>query len=131
MIPQATNISQELDEKTSKPLEFQQVLFLQANRILQSWSERRSDFIEGIEALDAAMAYFKEKDKKFAEELKAIDKRADEEMRKARRYGGSIPPEDMNQITYIRSKLRLEALMKLMGRAGFFPESQAEWVEPK
>lgn len=131
MLPQPSNITQELDEKTSKPMEFSQVLFLQANRILQSWSEGRADFIEAIEALDAAMAYFKDKDKEFKRELDAIDAKATEEMNKAQRYGGQIPPENMSQVTYIRSKLRMEALMKLMGRAGFFPEQQAEWVEPK
>lgn len=123
-------ISSELDEKTSRPLEWQNVLFRQIDRILAAITEQKGDFMAGVEGLDMALAFFKEKDPSFHAEMKRIADEADKYVNDLRSIGGEIARGDLHGVAYARAKLKMEELLRLIGRAGFYPEQQAEWKPP-
>lgn len=127
MPEQDHSIQQEMDEKTSKPMEWQQVLFLQVNRINDAMTRGDGNFMAGIEALEMDLAFFSENDKAFKNDIKDIDVEATKWLVKQKQVGGYVPNEDQAAAAYARSKLLMKALLRMIGRAGFYPESQSSY----
>lgn len=128
-MPEPTGIYQEQQDKTSQPLKFPEVLFRQLDRILKALTEQSGNFMAGIEGFDMAVAFFKTKDKKFKDEITSIETEAEKYLTKIQGSSGQVDQNQMHGVAYARSKMRMEALLKLIGRAGFYPEQQREWVE--
>lgn len=124
-----TGISQEQTDKTSQPLKYPEVLFRQVDRILKALTEQSGDFMAGIEGFDMAVAYFKTKDKDFKADITNIEEEANAYIERIKGSGGQVNQNQLHGVSYARSKMKMEALLRLIGRAGFYPEQQREWVE--
>lgn len=116
-------------DKTSKPGDYPYVLFRQLDRVLAALTEQSGNFMAGVEGFDMALAFFKQHDDTFKQEMDDIDNAAEKLLDNLKRLGGQIDKNELHNITYARQKCRMEALLRLIGRAGFYPEQQREWVE--
>lgn len=118
-------ISQELDDKTSQPMEWQKVLFLQIDRINKAMTDMEGNFMAGIDALEMDLAFFSENDPLFERDLEDIERQSREWLRKAKGMTGGVERDKMLTLAYARSRELMKALLRLMGRSGFYPEQQA------
>lgn len=118
-------ISQEIEEKTSQPMPWERVLFLQINRINESMTQLSGDFMSGIEALDMDLAFFH--DEKYSKEMEDLNKQAKAWIATQKQIGGYIPQEAQTAQSFARAKEHMKILLRLMGRCGFYPESQGSW----
>lgn len=121
-------IRQELDDKTSAPMDWQKVLFLQIDRINKAMTKMEGNFMAGIDALEMDLAYFSEKDPKFKADLQEIERQANKWMAERSDMHGDIESDKRMTLAYARSRELMKALLRLMGRAGFYPEQQAEYL---
>lgn len=101
------------------------VLFMQVNRINESMTQLSGNFMNGIEALDMDLAYFY--DLQYHSEMKKLDQEAGDWLEKQKQIGGHIPENSYAASAFARAKMHMRILLKLMGRCGFYPESQAGW----
>jgi hypothetical protein len=124
------DITQELDDKTSQPMDFKLVLMRQVDRILASMTKGEGDYISGVEGLQAVLSNFYQKNKRFQDAIDEIERMAQEEANKHKLADGKIPGDKVQVIASARAKLIFKELMILLGEAGFYPEQQTDWVQP-
>lgn len=120
-------ISQELDDKTSQPMDWQKVLFLQIDRINKAMTSMEGNFMAGIDALEMDLAFFTTRDPQFKKDLEAIDKQSEQWLAEASDRIGGVTVDKRLTIAYARARELMKALLRLMGRAGFYPEQQAKF----
>lgn len=125
MVKENLQISQELDDKISTPMDWQKVLFLQIDRINKAMTNTEGNFMAGIDALEMDLAFFSEKDPVFKDDLAEIDKQAKIWLKKSMGSGGGVSTDKKMTLAYARARELMKALLRLMGRAGFYPENQA------
>lgn len=119
------HIENEMEERTSQPMAWERVLFLQVNRINEAMTQLNGDFISGIESLDMDLAWFH--DEKYHKEMSRLDASANEWLEKQRQVGGYIPNDTQTAAAFARAKEHMKILLRLMGRSGFYPETQSKW----
>lgn len=119
------SIDQDIEEKTSQPMAWDKVLFLQVNRINEAMTQLNGNFMNGIEALDMDLAFFH--DKEYHKDMASLEKEAKDWLETQTQLGGHIPENDYMASAFARAKVQMKILLRLMGRCGFYPESQGAW----
>lgn len=122
-----SSIKSELDERTSEPMKWQQVLFLQVRDINRAMNEQNPGFPSSVEIFNSDLVYFR--DEKYDKDIADMEKSIKATIQKNRRPDGNVPPDKFKGIEWSRAKTLFEINLKLIGRAGFYPEQQAEWKE--
>lgn len=120
-------IDEALNDKTTRPMDWAKVLFLQIDRINKAMTQMEGNFMAGIDALEMDLAFYSETDDRFKKELEAIDTQAKEFIKKRRGNMGEVEADHKMTLAYARARELMKALLRLMGRAGFYPEQQAHF----
>ena len=121
---QGITVDEDFGDTTSKPMDWAKVLFLQIDRINKAMTETQGNFMAGIDALEMDLAFFSENDPQFKKDLADIDTQARAWLKGNRGYSGGVETDKKMTLAYARSRELMKALLRLMGRKGFYPEQQ-------
>jgi hypothetical protein len=121
----------DVDEKTAKSLDFNEVLCRQIDRINIARTQGTKDFPRAVEALISNMAFHSKSDPKFKEEMESIDQAVNEQANTiaAGNPFKRLDPTQAEDLAWARASLKLDACIKVMGRAGFLGLRQVEFEE--
>lgn len=124
---QIVTVDEDMGDTTSKPMDWSKVLFLQIDRINKAMTETQGNFMAGIDALEMDLAFFSENDPQFKKDLEAIDAQAKTWVQKKKNQSGSLDDSKRMTLAYARARELMKALLRLMGRKGFYPEQQGHF----
>lgn len=123
-------ITSEMEQKSTQPINFSMVLMRQADRILAAMTEAKGDFITGVDGFEIMLAPYIRISDEYHNEMKRINKEVEKEARKHELGDGTMPREKVHALAIARATLKMKALMLLAGKSGLLPEQRIDWNEP-
>ena len=90
-------------------------------------STRFERYYMAVMGLDSILMWYQ--DDTFRKEIQASEPKFKEMLDEIENIKKEVTTEDQKNIDFLRSKMRLDKLMKLIGRAGFYPEQEAGATE--
>lgn len=124
MVRDGTVVDEGEGDRTTKPMDWAKVLFLQIDRINKSMTQQEGNFMAGIDALEMDLAYYSQTDPLFKADLEAIEEQAKKFLKRRQAHMGEDQADKHMTLAYARARELMKALLRLMGRAGFYPEQQ-------
>lgn len=123
----STMTMDELDEKASQPLQWQNVLFLQINAINNLMNTQSPGLPNAVEALDSNLVYFR--DPQYNTDIAEMNKNIEKMVKDFRGRDGQLPKDRLDTIEWYRAKTKFEIILKLIGRSGYYPIPLASFRE--
>lgn len=101
---------------------WQSTIFSQINRVMHAFTEgdpstRFERIFMSVMGLESVLTWYK--DDKYNEDIKDIETGVKEFMNEMEEIRQTINPTNVD---FMRAKIKLDALMLLIGRSGFYPE---------
>ena len=118
-------LDEKIDGTTSAPMDWAKVIFLQIDRINRAMTEQQGNFMAGIDALEMDLAYYQ--DPQFDKDIKEIEDQAKKYLKTNTNYTGGADTDKRMTLAYARAREKMKALLRLIGRKGFYPEQQGHF----
>jgi hypothetical protein len=120
--------------KADLKLLWQKTILDQITRIMQAFSEgdaktRFERIYMSVMGLDNILKYYQ--DKKFRKDMQVSEESVKDVLAEIESIKKEVTQEDMQNIDFMRSKNRLDKLMDLIGRSGFYPDQDVGGSEAK
>ena len=111
---------------------WQKTILDQISRIMEAFSEgdpktRFERIYMSVMGLDSVLKWYQ--DDKFKKSVGASEDNVKEMMKEMENLKKDLDQTDMMNVDFLRSKFRLDKLMELIGRSGFYPEQETGATE--